>query len=98
MMADLDAECACGRAFPDEAAITAHILETFPPHASQLLDGRYHAGISESWPHIRGYHDQYGQPPPRTTHAKCRQMYTDVTQMLTHRPTSARTWPTDWRA
>jgi hypothetical protein len=41
--------------------------------------------VTEYWPHIRLYRDQYGSAPPRTTHSKARQMYEAVTLVLSFR-------------
>jgi hypothetical protein len=86
----MDAEhwtaCACGQTFASTQDLTGHVLAAFPPHADAPPDGRYHGDVTEYWPHIRRYRDQYGSSPPRTTHAKARQMYEAATFMLSFRP------------
>jgi hypothetical protein len=78
--------CACGQRFGSTEELTGHVLAAFPPRADAPLDGRYHGDVTEYWPHIRAYRDQYGSAPPRTTHAKARQMYEAVTLVLSFRP------------
>jgi hypothetical protein len=78
--------CACGGRFGSAEELTGHVLAAFPPCAGAPLDGRYHGDVTEYWPHIGDYRDQYGSAPPRTTHAKARQMYEAVTTVLSFRP------------